>query len=231
MAAETIYRALFLQARGGLKREVEAVLRARRDAGLTATQAGALRLRPHGPRSPRTARRSTGQGQIPDMVSIWRAALDHRPGGELASRPPRGRPDRGHGQQVRDRHDRGTCMATCGCYTYRMGTPPPTSAPRSVGAAPALARGVEADPHLGPVAKDEPDARRSASTPACRSDFADPHTPWLGSAARTSTGCCGSTSPKAPTCRSTRAAQAANASPTRSTTDPGPALATLNRSS
>ena len=43
VAAETIYRALFLQARGGLKREVEAVLRARRDAGLTATQAGALR--------------------------------------------------------------------------------------------------------------------------------------------------------------------------------------------
>ena len=69
VAAETIYRALFLQARGGLKREVEAVLRARRDAGLTATQAGALRSG-RTVRKPRTARRSTGQGQIPDMVSI-----------------------------------------------------------------------------------------------------------------------------------------------------------------
>ena len=69
VAAETIYRALFLQARGGLKREVEAVLRARREAGATATQAGALRSG-RTVRKPRTARRGSGQGQIPDMVSI-----------------------------------------------------------------------------------------------------------------------------------------------------------------
>ena len=69
VAAETIYRALFLQARGGLKREVEAALRARRDAGLTATQAGALRSG-RAVRQPRTARRGSGQGQIPDMVPI-----------------------------------------------------------------------------------------------------------------------------------------------------------------
>jgi IS30 family transposase len=69
VAAETIYRALFLQARGGLKREVEAVLRARRDAGQTATPAGPLRSG-RTVRKPRTTRRSNGQGQIPDMVSI-----------------------------------------------------------------------------------------------------------------------------------------------------------------
>jgi len=68
VAAETIYRALYLQARGGLKREVEAVLRARRAAGQTATQAGALRSGQTA-RKPRT-RRGTGQGQIPDMITI-----------------------------------------------------------------------------------------------------------------------------------------------------------------
>jgi IS30 family transposase len=69
VAAETIYRALFLQARGGLKQEVEAVLRARRDAGQTATPTAALRSG-RTVRKPRTARRGSGQGQIPDMVSI-----------------------------------------------------------------------------------------------------------------------------------------------------------------
>jgi IS30 family transposase len=69
VAAETIYRALFLQARGGLKREVEAVLRARRDAGQTATPAGPLRSG-RTVRKPRTARRGNGQGRIPDMISI-----------------------------------------------------------------------------------------------------------------------------------------------------------------
>ena len=69
VAAETIYRALFLQARGGLKREVEAVLRARRDAGQTATPAAVLRSG-RTVRKPRGARRGSGQGQIPDMVSI-----------------------------------------------------------------------------------------------------------------------------------------------------------------
>ena len=69
VAPETIYRALFLQARGGLKREVEAVLRARREAGQTATQTAVLRSGKT-VRKPRTARRGSGQGQIPDMVSI-----------------------------------------------------------------------------------------------------------------------------------------------------------------
>ena len=69
VAAETIYRALFLQARGGLKREVEAVLRARRAAAQTATQPAALRTG-RTVRKPRTARRGTGPGQIPDRVSI-----------------------------------------------------------------------------------------------------------------------------------------------------------------
>lgn len=69
VAAETIYRALFLQARGGLKREVEAVLKARRDAGQSATQADVLRSG-RTIRKPRTARRGSGQGQIPDMISI-----------------------------------------------------------------------------------------------------------------------------------------------------------------
>jgi IS30 family transposase len=69
VAAETIYRALFLQARGGLKLEVEAVLRARRETGQTATQARALRSG-RAVRKPRTARRGSGQGQICDMVSI-----------------------------------------------------------------------------------------------------------------------------------------------------------------
>lgn len=69
VAAETIYRALFLQARGGLKREVEAVLAARRAAGQTATQTDVLRSG-RTIRKPRTVRRGSGQGQIPDMVSI-----------------------------------------------------------------------------------------------------------------------------------------------------------------
>ena len=69
VAPETIYRALFLQARGGLKREVEAVLRARHGAGQTATQTAVLRTG-RSTRRPRTARRGTGQGQIPDMITI-----------------------------------------------------------------------------------------------------------------------------------------------------------------
>jgi transposase, IS30 family len=69
VAPETIYRALFLQARGGLKREVEAVLKARRAAGQTASQTAVLRTG-RTVRKPRTAPRGSGQGQIPDMVSI-----------------------------------------------------------------------------------------------------------------------------------------------------------------
>ena len=69
VAAETIYRALFLQARGGLKHEVEAVLAARRAAKQTATQPDVLRTGRSAPK-PRTARRGTGQGQSPDMVNI-----------------------------------------------------------------------------------------------------------------------------------------------------------------
>ena len=69
VAAETIYRALFLQARGGLKREVEAVLAARREAGQTATPTRVLRSG-RSVRRPRTARRGSGQGQIPDMLKI-----------------------------------------------------------------------------------------------------------------------------------------------------------------
>jgi IS30 family transposase len=69
VAPETIYRALFLQARGGLKREVEAVLKARRDAGQTATPTRVLRSG-RTVRKPRTTRRGSGQGQIPDMVRI-----------------------------------------------------------------------------------------------------------------------------------------------------------------
>lgn len=68
VATETIYRAIYLQARGGLKREVEAALAAQRAAGQTATAAGALRSG-RVVRKPRTARRN-GQGQIPDMISI-----------------------------------------------------------------------------------------------------------------------------------------------------------------
>jgi IS30 family transposase len=69
VAPETIYRALFLQARGGLRREVEAVLAARREAGQTATPSRVLRSG-RTIRKPRTARRGSGQGQIPDMVRI-----------------------------------------------------------------------------------------------------------------------------------------------------------------
>jgi len=69
VAPETIYRALFLQARGGLRREVEAVLNARREAGQTATPTRVLRTG-RTVRKPLTARRGSGQGQIPDMVSI-----------------------------------------------------------------------------------------------------------------------------------------------------------------
>jgi IS30 family transposase len=50
---ETIYRFLYLQPRGALKREVSAALRSGRAM-----------------RRPQTHGRSTGQGQIPDMVSI-----------------------------------------------------------------------------------------------------------------------------------------------------------------
>jgi len=68
VAAETIYRALFLQARGGLKREVQAALAAQRAAGHTATASTVLRSGRTG-RQPRTRQR-TGQGQLRDLVSI-----------------------------------------------------------------------------------------------------------------------------------------------------------------
>ena len=61
---ETIYRFIYLQPRGELKREVSAALRS-----------GRVMRQPH------THGRSTGQGQIPDMVSIHdRPAVDHPDG-------------------------------------------------------------------------------------------------------------------------------------------------------
>jgi IS30 family transposase len=69
VAPETIYRALFLQARGGLKREVEMQLRAQREAEQTATPDKILRTG-RTARKARTASRTTGPGQIPDMISI-----------------------------------------------------------------------------------------------------------------------------------------------------------------
>ncbi len=62
---ETIYQWIYLQPRGELKREVAAALRS-----------GRAMRRPH-----KHARSSTGQGQIPDMISIHdRPPVDHPDG-------------------------------------------------------------------------------------------------------------------------------------------------------
>jgi IS30 family transposase len=49
--------------------------------------------------------------------------------------------------------------------------------------------------------------------------FCDPHSPWQRATTRTPTGCCGSTSPKEPTCSSTQL-RTSTASPPSSTTAP-----------
>jgi IS30 family transposase len=67
---ETIYRALYLQARGGLKREVEAVQRAQRAQAAGEQLAVAATRSNRIVRKPRTAKPRTGQGKIPGMVSI-----------------------------------------------------------------------------------------------------------------------------------------------------------------
>jgi IS30 family transposase len=68
---ETIYRAVYLQARGGLKREVEAAQRAQRAAAETDMQLPASVIRSNrAARKPRTVKPTTGRGQIPGMVSI-----------------------------------------------------------------------------------------------------------------------------------------------------------------
>jgi IS30 family transposase len=68
---ETIYRAVYLQARGGLKREVEAVQRAQRAAaGAPGGQLPSSTTRSdRAVRKPRTTKPKT-QGKIPGMVSI-----------------------------------------------------------------------------------------------------------------------------------------------------------------
>jgi IS30 family transposase len=69
---ETIYRALYLQARGGLKREVEAAQRAQRAAAeAVGAQLPTSATRSNrATRKPRTGTAKTGQGKIPGMVSI-----------------------------------------------------------------------------------------------------------------------------------------------------------------
>jgi IS30 family transposase len=68
---ETIYRALYLQARGGLKREVEAAQKAQRDAAQAGGQLPCSATRTNQTvRKPRTVKPATGRGRIPGMVSI-----------------------------------------------------------------------------------------------------------------------------------------------------------------
>ncbi len=68
---ETIYRALYLQARGGLKREVEAAQQAARAAARAGGQLPATATRSSRvTRKPRTVKPATGRGRIPNMVSI-----------------------------------------------------------------------------------------------------------------------------------------------------------------
>jgi IS30 family transposase len=68
---ETIYRALYLQARGGLKREVEAAQQAARAAAGAGGQLPCSATRTNRTvRKPRTAKPATGRGRIPGMVSI-----------------------------------------------------------------------------------------------------------------------------------------------------------------
>jgi len=76
---ETIYRALFLQARGGLKREVEAALKANltspdtadgADGGAVGQVSGSVLRSGRTARKPRTATPKKGPGRIPDIVPI-----------------------------------------------------------------------------------------------------------------------------------------------------------------
>ena len=175
---ETIYRALYLQARGGLKREVEAAQQAQRDTAQAGGQLPCSATRTNKTvRAPRTVKPATGRGRIPGMVSIRDRPPDPRHRRGLVPRPPRRRPDRRRRVEVGDR-DHGRTL-----HRLPVAAAPTARTHRCRGRrrvdreARRLAAAPEAVPDLG--SGKEMSLHTQISVDAdIKIFFADPHAPW-----------------------------------------------------
>ena len=193
---ETIYQALYFQARGGLKREVAQALRT-----------GRTRRKPHRPRSAHPPiRRPDDHDQRPPG----------RGRGPCRARALGRRPHHGRGQQDRDRHPRRTHHPL-----HHAGAPARRPSRRS---RPRRADRRDLDPagapariaDLGPGQPRWPGTSSSPWPPTWRSTSATRPAPGNEAPTKTPTGYCASTSPKAPTSAST-ALKTSNTSPKNST--------------
>jgi IS30 family transposase len=211
---ETIYRFIYVQPRGELKKEIAAALRSGR----------ALR-------QPKNHRGDTGTGRIPDMVNIKdRPDVDDVDGTRL--------PGHFEGDLIVGKNNGsaiGTVVERATGYLMLLHLPDGRTADkvaaalteRLVGLPESLRQSLTWDQGK------EPSQHKKISVDAgINIHFADPRSPATQPSLdiEASTGSCASTSPRAPTCQST-AQPTWTTSSNRSTTAPAPAWTTLARKS
>ncbi len=199
IAAETIYQSLYVQSRGRFRKDLTRYLRTGRST-----------------RKPR--REPTGQGRIPEMVSI-----SERP----AEAEDRAVPGHWEGDLIVGKANRsfiGTLVErqTRFVILTRLGKDATTETvtARIAEQIVALARAPAPLAYLGPGARDGPPPASSPSPPESRSTSVIPTPPGNAAATRTPTACFASTSRREPTSQSTTR-PSSTASPPSSTIDLG----------
>ena len=180
LSHETIYRSLFVQTRGVLKKELMAHLRTARQM-----------------RQAKGGTTKSGLGQIVDAVSIRErpAEVEDRavPGhweGDLLSGA-----NNTHIATLVERHTRFAMLIKVAeqGHRHRGGRAHQARAQTASGTAPFARPGI--------AARRWPTTRASPSPPMCRSTSAIRAVPGSAAATKTPTACCASTSRKEPTCR------------------------------